>query len=346
MGTMGTLVGLGWALSTSAWAGDVAPSVPGLSRVVVRCSDVASDACWSQARPLERFAAAPALHLSPVQADVRLGWDDEGLLVRVDAMPPDSTLEVGLALKAGSTSLSRATPLAIDSLGVHRLVPERPLKVGEIRRLWISVVVPDGDGRAALPWAPVGRAMPSHAARILLAEQPGPGLPVELRTGTPDWYWSAIGGDEVRLAHLRSAYPRASRGVPPAWSASGSSSVQVDAVPDWGWVEAVAVWRDPDGVPVDLVARRVWSEPSGPSGVSAEAPFFPPPKALLVESDVFRLPPEPVICAGGVPSEPVDLFVRELTRMTGAAGRVGTDGCTITVKMDEALPEQGFSLLV
>ena len=346
MGALATTILLGWAVSASAVAGELAPSLPGLSRVVVRCTEAPDDPCWEQTAPLERFAAAPALHIAPVRTPVRLGWDDDGLLVRVDALPDGTTVEVGLGFKEGSTSLSRANPLAIHAPGIHRLVPERPLSAGELRRLWVNVVVPDGAGWAALPWTPAGMAMPSQPARILLADAPGPGLPVELRAGTPDWLWSAVGGDEVRLAHLRRAYPRASRGVPPAWSQTGEATIEVDTIPDWGWVEAVAVWRDPDGLPVDLIARRVWSEPEGTAGVSGDALFFPPPKQLAQGTGEFQLPPAPVVCADGGLDGPVDLFVRELQRMTGATATAGTTDCTVSVRLDEALPPQGFSLVV
>jgi hypothetical protein len=344
MGPLVTAAILGWTLGTTAHAGELAPSLPGLSRVLVRCSEAPDDPCWAAAVPVRRFAPAASLHLEPQRAAVRLAWDAGGVLVRIDELPEGASLEVGLASKAGSASLALATPLSAQAAGIHRLVSPTPLTAGEVRRLWVNLVVPDASGKAALPWTPAGMAMPEHPGRVLLAERPSPGLPVELRTAVSSWRWSAIGGDEVRFTHLRPAIPSSSRGVPTAWTQSGAGAVETGAPPVWGWVEAVAVWRDPAGIPVDLVARRVWSEPPGPAGVSGSAPFFPPPKVLQAADGRFELSTAPVLCAPEALNGPAELFVRELQRMTGDVAQRGSENCSLSMAVDDQLPEQGFAI--
>jgi len=109
--------------------------------------------------------------------------------------------------------------------------------------------------------------------------------------------------------------------------------------------EAVAVWRDQAGVPVDLVARRVWSEPAGPPGVTGDALFFPPPKELALGSGVYALPEAPVLCASEAQSGAADLLRRELTRMTGAT-LTGGPNCDIRLEQVDDLPVNGFRIQI
>ncbi len=334
----------GWAgLGAASSAAELAPSIPAPSRVVLPCSADPGAACWDHIRPLQRFAAAPGLHLAPVSASVRLAWDSEGVLVRVDHLPEGAHLEVGLAVKPGADRIERIDPFQLDHAGVERLVPTIPIEAGQVRRAWVNVVVSDGDGAAALPWSPAGPATPDHPARLLFAEHPSPGLPVELATGPGPWRWSAVGGAEVRLAHLRPDIPSTSRGVPDPWSLSGDAVVTGDAPADTGWVEAVAVWRDADGRAVDLVSRRVWSEAAGPEGVGPDSLYFPPPKRLTLTGGTFSLPPAPTICAPPALDATADLLARELLRMTAVRALRGSEDCTVFLSIDPNLPQHGFA---
>lgn len=336
------LAALGLVWGTVASGAELSPSLPGLAQVVVRCSTALDDPCWDHARPMQRFAAAPGLHVAPVSADVALGWDDQGLLVRVDDLPDGAWLEVGLGRDA---RISKAVPLRVDTVGIARLSPPHPVSAGEVRRLWVNVVVPDGAGRAALGWSPVGPATPDHPARVLFTDAPAPGLPVELSVEPSSWQLDAVGGDEAVITHLRPAIPSSSRGVPGPWSVTGKGRVVADGgSPEWGWHELVAVWRNPDERPVDLVARRVWSEPSGPDGVSGEALFFPPPKELDVGKGVFAVSGTVGVCAPEALAGVARLLRRELTRMTGVSTTEGSD-CTITLVDDPTLRAEGFRLV-
>jgi len=331
--------------------GTAAAEVPGPFAVASVCGVDPDDACWDDAPVLARFAPAPGLLEATATADVRLAWHEDGLLVRIDTLPSDSWVEVGLARKAGDVRLSRAEPGVFKTPGVHLLRPGVPLEAGEVRRLWLTLVTRDGAGAVVRPWAPAGPADPDHPARVLFAELPAPGLPLELSRTDTEWRLGAAAGDELRLTHLRPAIPGVRAEMPDPWAVTGQGELATPVPEVWGWVEAAAVWRDADGVAVDLQSIRAWSEPAGPPDVSADSLFFPPVKSLAIQPGRWRLPSTPTVCGPAEAAGVGALVVRELTRVTGHAARwQGTSGCDIELALGappvlDDHPE-GFALAV
>ena len=344
---MSAMLGLWFGLGLTA-----AAEVPGTAVVASRCSRDPAASCWQQARRLTRFATAPGLLYGPAEVDVRLAWSDDGLLVRIDALPPGARVEVGLARKPGDARLSRADPGVFSGEGVHQLTPLVPVTAGDVRRIWLTLVSPDGAGAVVRPWSPAGPADPDHPPRILFAAEPATDLPLELERSTEGWELVAVAGDEVRLSHLRPSLPAVRAEMPDPWTVAGQGELSTDVPAVWGWVEAAGVWRNADGVAVDIQATRLWSEPAGPPGVSAEALFFPPVKELAIRGGSWRLPPAPAVCGDASLTGLGELVARELSRVSGrSASWSAVADCALRLEQSDEVAgleghEEGFALSV
>ncbi len=332
-----------WVASMGVAAAAV-PLVPGSVHTASRC-DAALDApCWDDIVPIRRFAPAPGLHVAPQQADVRIGWDADGLWVRIADLPAGAHVEVGVGRDERFALVDAG---AWSAPGVHRLKVSSGVRAGDLRRLWVNLVVPDGTGSALLPWAPVGEADPDHPGRLLLVDKPSSGLTIDAETVGDTFRFRAIGGEHIHAAHLAMDIPAGSRGVPAPWSADGGNDLTVNASPDVGWHEVVAWADNTQGLPVALQAGRFWWQPPGPPGVSADALFFPPPRHLaLLPGRPFRLSSDAGLCAPPVLAGVADLLVRETTRITGHTLGVREGDCGLTLALDPALPPDGFALKV
>src|SRR5688572_14223480 len=123
------------------------PTMPGRAVVILPCDAEPAAPCWDQATKLERFAPQTRVLAAPLVADVRLASKEGKLLVRVGALPADTTLEVSVS----GAALAAASSTRIDRAGVITL-PLGKVEKGEPRSLWMNLVS-DGVTR---PWAPAG----------------------------------------------------------------------------------------------------------------------------------------------------------------------------------------------
>jgi hypothetical protein len=304
-----------------------------------RCAPDPAAPCWAEAPALRRFAPGPRLLVGPAEGELRVAWDDDGLLVKIDALPTGARAEAALGPAAGrgrapSDELARAAAARRGAPGVLRV--GAPARGGERRALWINLDVPTPDGgRAALPWAPSGPGDPSRPIQAWLADGPPVDLPWELDRSAQGWTLLAPGATRVSLIHEAVEVPSASRGVPPPWQVDGVDRV-VAAPPDTGWIRAEAEWRDAAGQLVLLRGARIWSEPGAPGGLPVAAPSGPP---------VFRLRPGDGLCAEGGLDGPADLLREELQRVLGEAPGDGRP-CRLRLRRADGMAPESFRLRV
>lgn len=331
-------------------------TLPGRRLALPRCTPAPADDCWEAAPELRRFAPGPGLPTAPVAGRVRLAWDPEGLLIRIDELPQDGApqgildptqgdgaqLEAALGGTKATGRLARTVATRTRAHGIHRLPVG--LALGEERELWLNLVVNSADGgRAALPWTPAGEGDPVRPGSVVLVERPDLDLAVSFARDATTWQVEAWGASEITLQHERAVVPWGSRGLPEPWTRTGADTLAVPSSPETGWHTLSLTWRDAAGQPVDALALRFWHEAPAP-----EPPLiWPPPRQLDRGQDVaLALGPSVGICG---PEGPAALLAEELTRFTGVRATTaapGAAGCELRLALDPALGPEAFAIAV
>ena len=291
-----------------------------------RCEPDPGAACWSAAQRLQRFAAEPEARLAPIQADVRLAWDDSGLLVRVGALPPGRTVE--LVVQRGTGVAETTAQVARFGEGVHPFPLQPEPRASQLRGVLVSVVQQAGAESAApvsgrWVWTPAGDGDLTRPARLLLARKVHEVAEVQadLSDGRLTLRAEDVAGHApwIELTWLRSQVQSWAKGVPDPWQATGESVLDVEAPPERGWYQLEATWRDSDARPVAQRRGLVWL-PGGTPPPQWSAHGIHPAPADVVPSAAgeFVLGPTTRI----VLSEPgwqagANLLADELHRLSG-----------------------------
>ena len=318
------------------------PSLPGRVAIALPCTAEAQADCWTAAPRIQRFAPPFGESGTPFEADVRVAWQDDALLVRVEGLPEGASLELGLAPREEDDSLRDLWPAELGP-GVHRLAVVPPLESGTARALRLSARVPSADGGLdVLPWAPVGDGDVHHAGLLAVLEDPAPSLGLSVTRTEQGIMAKAPGATRVRLDARRNVVPTGSRGVPPPWRAEGEDRAS-GAPPDAGWVDIEAIWHDPQGKVIDIDRQRTWWTP--PPARASTHGLFPIPQAIETRAGSGWTPRSgDRICAPeSIHAEAAKLLAGELERFTGTDLQVVERGrCTVRFRnldtMVDALP--------
>ena len=305
-------------LVAAALAGPL-PTVPGSAEVIGACSPDPAAPCWAEATSMRRWAPDHGLLLPPLALDVRIAHRDGALLVRTEGLPVGSRLEIALSPGVGElpakTSVLEARPTS-PGAEVQALRPTPALRPPQLRAVRLSLIGADGGVWA---WAPAGPGDLTDAALLVLVPgrpSPQPTVAVSLDSGR--LHLSAPGSTTLRVEQDRMAFPASSTAIPPAWSASGAGTVDVERPPDAGWYQVEALWRDQAERPTWVERSRVWLDADAPPGLAAwdihPAPFVSQASA----GQPFVLSPRTRIALAVADWRPAAvLLADELERTTG-----------------------------
>lgn len=319
---------LAWLVASVAWA------APAPALTVTRCEPEENAPCWGSAVRAVRFAPPRGVWMAPVTADVRLGWQDDALLIRARGLPAGA--RVAWVLSPTDQDQPRRAVTVTAGEGVVRVpVPRELLTPGE-HAARLALWLPDGSGTRELPWAPSGEGRVDQGFPLVLSDGgPVPALRVVVEG---DRVTAEAPGADVVIRQETWDLPRQQAYADVAADARGADRVELVApVSGWYRVEARASQGGPTG---GVVAERAWVEAS-PAVNTWQGLFPAPSQAALRPGAPLRLPARVVVAAEPGLEGPRDLLVAELARVTGREVVVGeAAGALVTLTQDpNAAPE-------
>ncbi len=309
--------------------------LPGAALVAPPCTPDPAARCWADAPLAARFAAPPGVHHAPLEADVRVAWDAEGLLVRAEGLPAGARVEAGHVTSLAH-GVERARP-GVGADGVLR-IPAGPPRAA-VEGLFLAIALEDAGGdTVSLHWAPAGEADAIHPAGLVRAAAPSPGLPLDIEVSDHHLDVLAPGAGRVVLAAMDPVLPANPLPEPATWSTAGEDRVVNATPPDPGWIDVQAVWTDPAGAPLDLQRRRLWwAGPTPPEAAWDE--LHPAPKAVRPGQGSWSPGHGASVCAEPRFSAAAALLVEEVGRISGTALVAGEGRrCAVRFVDLDALP--------
>lgn len=220
---------LSLALLGASMASASAAPVAGRSLVAAPCLAPA-DANCAPAAAL-RFAPAVGVDADALHADVGVGWVAAGLVVRIEALPPDHQLEVTLSPAAPpgvDGGLPATSSVTLKTVGNSVVVVPAPAEAGEVRALRLLLVedrtaagptaASPSDPPVVRAWAPTGPGDLHRPGWLLLA--PGP----PAATTAPGWDGSVLTatGARIDLRQLAPLRPASDRRTLAPWQTSAT----------------------------------------------------------------------------------------------------------------------------
>ncbi len=243
-------------------------TLPGRAVTVLPCTSDPDDACWQEARVLERFAPDRRVAEPAVEADLRLAWRDGAVLLRVGALPPHT--EVELTLHSTHDWVPRTAEIVRGSSGVLVLEHSSPIGApGEERAVELTLFEDRGEepplGRT---WTPAGPAHAGEAFQALFTHQVSAELPLRASLDGAVLDLVVPGASEVHLK-LLTDWPSSHRGkmYPADWSEGVVGDRLSVSAGEPGWYEITARARDDQGSLTGLRAWRTWLLPPPPATV-------------------------------------------------------------------------------
>jgi len=269
--------------------------LPGRALTVPPCVPQPEAACWSEAVHLRRFVAPRGLLTEPVEADVLLAHQGDALLVRADALPADTVVEV--VLTDGYAQIPS---------GIHAVPLSEPAR---LRQAQVRLLSADGPR----PWSPSGQPYADETFPLLLADAPALGLPIALVSLDDTLVLQAPGADQLIVTREQAALPQRRRGVPEPWQAVGRDQIRTPRPPEAGWYRIEAVWSG-----MDVAARRVYLPAPSPPPVSVLGIHPAPALAEPLGGPGFALGPRSAIVLTEPSWQPAAaLLSEELGRLLG-----------------------------
>ena len=332
-----------WRALICAWliAGTAhAETLPGRALVIGTCGEDPDAACWTEARPLDRFRAPYGVFEAPRDPDIRLAWVEGDLLVRARGLRPEESVEIslfddeaGLLKDAWTTSVPE---------GLHRLHPVLPLTAGIIRAasvLLLSTRAEDGSLQP-LPWTPSGPAELQRSFPLLAVDKLPTTPAIEVRAEAGEIEVDAPGATIVHLQEWEMVEEVRFRGTTPAWSMEAASPARGPRPPETGWYDLLATWQAESGEITDLSARRLWLEAPTPPAL-IDLGIHPAPRWRQVQPGAaFRLGKQPNVVAPAEWQAIAAQVAAELSRFLDRPVGVGTGPPS---KGDVALVDLGKS---
>jgi len=258
---------------------------------------------------LNRFAAEAKAEMEPVSADVRLGWINHDLLVRVKGLSPTQHIEVTLSGNQDDILAEAQLIKAYGGMTQHTLgpIPEPG------QRRAIRVVLKDTADGSSRAWAPVREGDLTRPATLWVTASLRDSPAFEIDETDEMWTLRAAEGTSLSVRHRRPALPSSGKGIGQPWHTQAQANTPFQAPPITGWFDLNVV--DKDGKHGQ--SALYWQAPSGEK--LSQLGLHPAPKRLAeVDKDPFELSDTSTICAEEDAHRPAaEWLSAELNRLTG-----------------------------
>ena len=287
--------------------------LPGTAITATPCRAETAAPCWFRTPELKRFAAVDSARQPILQASIRLAWDQDGLLLKIDEIPQNSWVEFS-ALPVDSRSSLPHSQAVTGTEGILRL-PLKQTATGTEWKLQVQLVHQGTDGLHSFPWAPAGHGRHDYPPVLLLVENQAPKFDFEVKQTGSTLEIHAPAADQITLTHDRTGEPTGSRSPNP-WSVTGRDQVSVEPTMT-GWHHVEARWKNERGVLIDIQRKEIWLEGhTSPALMTHD--IHPTPKWIQKQKGrKFTLHPDAKICAPSRWKAPAELLKAELARFTG-----------------------------